>query len=360
MDLIKPEMTPKERAKAYAAGDRVDRIPVTFSIGETIPPMYGYDICDYYFSVDAMVDVETRVAEDFQADNMGIGLGLRTMVEAMGTKMAYPKKSVSYIDKPLIDSLDQVDGLDVVDPLKDGRIPLIIQAFDRLQDRFGDVRNLSSGLAGPFTAAAGLFGTERLLRATRKDPEGVHKLMCVTTECVVTCAHDLRERLGIGFMLAEPMASRDVISKRQFDEFFLPYLHECVERMNAFQGATSLHICGHTSDRWADCVDAGICAFWMDNKESLASFKRLHGDRVAISGNVPPVEVLANGTPHDIEQAIIACLREGADNPRGYTLCPGCTVPTSTPKENIIAFMNAAASFGAGARKGALPEGLNR
>ena len=173
MDLIKPEMTPKERAKAYAAGDRVDRIPVTFSIGETIPPMYGYDICDYYFSVDAMVDVETRVAEDFQADNMGIGLGLRTMVEAMGTKMAYPKKSVSYIDKPLIDSLDQVDGLDVVDPLKDGRIPLIIQAFDRLQDRFGDVRNLSSGLAGPFTAAAGLFGTERLLRATRKDPEGV-------------------------------------------------------------------------------------------------------------------------------------------------------------------------------------------
>ena len=134
MDLIKPEMTPKERAKAYAAGDRVDRIPVTFSIGETIPPMYGYDICDYYFSVDAMVDVETRVAEDFQADNMGIGLGLRTMVEAMGTKMAYPKKSVSYIDKPLIDSLDQVDGLDVVDPLKDGRIPLIIQAFDRLQD----------------------------------------------------------------------------------------------------------------------------------------------------------------------------------------------------------------------------------
>jgi uroporphyrinogen decarboxylase len=32
--------------------------------------MYGYKISDYYFSSDIMVEVESRLAEDFGADNM--------------------------------------------------------------------------------------------------------------------------------------------------------------------------------------------------------------------------------------------------------------------------------------------------
>ena len=49
MELIRTEMTPLERAKAYAAGEEVDRIPTTLSEGETIPPLYGYKMHDYYF-----------------------------------------------------------------------------------------------------------------------------------------------------------------------------------------------------------------------------------------------------------------------------------------------------------------------
>ena len=53
----------------------MDRIPTSLSAGETAPPLYGISIRDYYFSADAMVEVESRLAEDFQADNMGMGLG---------------------------------------------------------------------------------------------------------------------------------------------------------------------------------------------------------------------------------------------------------------------------------------------
>lgn len=84
MELVKLEMTPKERKIAYARGEEVDRIPTSLSAGETAPPLYGISIRDYYFSADAMVEVESRLAEDFQADNMGMGLGLRTLVEALG------------------------------------------------------------------------------------------------------------------------------------------------------------------------------------------------------------------------------------------------------------------------------------
>lgn len=49
MELVKLEMTPKERKIAYARGEEVDRIPTSLSAGETAPPLYGISIRDYYF-----------------------------------------------------------------------------------------------------------------------------------------------------------------------------------------------------------------------------------------------------------------------------------------------------------------------
>ena len=358
MELIKLEMTPKERALAYARGEEVDRIPTSLSASETAPPLYGIPICDYYFSADAMVEVETRLAEDFQADNMGIGLGLRTLVEALGTELAYPKESVSYIVKPALASLHDVENMELVNVEKDGRFPLITEAFERLQERFGKERILGSGLAGPFTTAASLYGTEKFLKATVKDKEGVHRLLQYTTDCVVKCCQDLNRKLGIKFTLSEPMVSKNLLSKRQFMEFFIPYLKQSVERMNQFQGSTGIHICGSTHDRWAEVVDAGIGSFWVDNCESLKELKEAFGDRIAISGNVVPVDVLRNGTPDEIAENIRQCIADAADNPCGYNLCPGCTTPVGTSKENMIAFMNAAAIYGKGARKGQMPKGI--
>lgn len=358
MKLIKLEMTPRERLIAYQKGEEVDRIPTSLSAGETAPPHYGYDISEYYFSADAMVAVESGLAKDFGADNMGMGLGLRTLVEAMGAKIAYPRGNVSYIEAPGLEKLSDVENKELVNIEKDGRIPIMIEAFERLQEKFGQERIIGSGLAGPFTTAAELYGTERFLRATVKDKEGAHRLLQYSTDCVVKCCKDLNKRLGLKFSLSEPMGSRDLISKRQFQEFFLPYLEQAVRRMNEFQGTTGVHICGHTSDRWEDVVGTGISSFWVDNCESLASLKARFGNRIAISGNLPPVDVLRNGTEKDIYEGVKACLMAAADNPCGYTLCPGCTTPVGTTKENMIAFMNAAATYGRGAKKGKMPKGM--
>ena len=137
MELVKLEMTPKERKIAYARGEEVDRIPTSLSAGETAPPLYGISIRDYYFSADAMVEVESRLAEDFQADNMGMGLGLRTLVEALGTKLEYPEHSVSYIEKPALETFDDLDHMELINVEKDGRFPIIIEAFERLQEKYG-------------------------------------------------------------------------------------------------------------------------------------------------------------------------------------------------------------------------------
>ncbi len=358
MKLIRPEMTPKERALAYAKGEEVDRIPATLSAGETISPLYGISMLDYYFSADTMVEVQSRIAEDFCADNMGIGLGLRTLIEALGTKLSYKENDVSTIEKPAFENIDELENRGLVDVEKDGRLPIITEAFERLMEKYGDERNLGSGMAGPLTTAAGLIGTVKFLKGTVKDKEGIHRLMQYSTDNVVKCARDLHKKLGIKFMLSEPLASKNLISKKQFNEFFLPYLIQSVERMNEFQGGTGIHICGVTHDRWQEVVDAGINSFWVDNCESMEELKNLYGRRIAVSGNVVPVEVLRNGTKESIEADVRRCLKEAADNPCGFTLTPGCTTPVGTPKENMIAYMNAACIYGKGARKGHMPRGM--
>lgn len=100
MELIRTEMTPKERMTKYMAGEKVDRIPTILSSGETSPINYGIQNKDYYFDSDLMVEVESRIAEDYGADNMGMGIGLRGIAEALGVPLAFPLNNVIPCRRP--------------------------------------------------------------------------------------------------------------------------------------------------------------------------------------------------------------------------------------------------------------------
>ena len=358
LELIKTDMTPKQRAYAYARGERVDRIPCNLTAGETASLIYGIDICDYYFSSEAMVTVEEGLARDTGADNMGMGLGLRTLAEAVGTEMSYPKDNVSSVKTPAFATPSDVESAELVDIHKDGRLPIMLEAFKVLIDRHGEERNVGTGSAGPLTLASNILGTKQLLKSFIKDKEGAKKVLQYSTNVIIKVAKDLWDEFGISFSLAEPMASKYLLRKSSFEEFCLPYLKQCIDAISSCQGGCSLHICGETKDRWDDIVGLGINGFWCDNCESMLELKQKYGDKIAITGNIPPVDVVLYGTEADINESVKKILLEAADSPSGFCLCPGCTTPVGTPLENMVAIMNAAATFGKGAVKGKLPEGL--
>ena len=164
---------------------------------------------------------------------------------------------------------------------------------------------------------------------------------------------------GIKPSIAEPIIARNLLSPRMFKKYAVPFMTQTVERLTKIYGSKpGMHICGTTHDRWQEIVDFGISAFSVDNVESMTDLKNLFGDRIGIIGNVDPVDLLRNGTPEDMKNEVIRCLSEAADNPCGFVLSPGCTTPVGTPKENLVALMNAAATYGKGAKKGVMPEGM--
>lgn len=340
------EMTPKERAAAISSGKPVDRIQCCPLMGEVGAKFIGVKISKLCFDHKLMVDTEINSYKTLHFDGAGIGPNLFGIAEAMGTVLAYPDNEMPYVDIPILKNYDDIGKLTPVNPHKDGRLPLFLEACKIINDKIGDEVGVSSGLGGPFTTAASLRGTEYFLRDTIKNPEWVHMLLEISTQSIFNYI-DAVSDIGIKPSLAEPVSSLNVISPKQFRTFVKPYLKKCVDRIiDRWGSGPSIHVCGNTKGIWEDLVDIGAQVLSVDNVVDMEEVKKSVGSRVTIMGNVKPVETVCNGGKDEIFNAVKECIRKSYDSPKGFILSTGCKIPMQTPKENVEFFMEAARKYG--------------
>jgi uroporphyrinogen decarboxylase len=63
-------------------------------------------------------------------------------------------------------------------------------------------------------------------------------------------------------------------------------------------------------------------------------------------GNVSPSEIMLQGTPAQVREAVYQCVRKAYDNPKGLIVASGCSLPVETPFENIDAMLDAVREIG--------------
>jgi len=345
-EIKKDEMTPKERMRAFMKGEEIDRIPCFPFMGDTMTPLTGNKLSAYYHSPELMAEVEIACFKMFGHDGVGVGPGLHAIPEAMGTELKFPDNGVAFVSKPFLKDYADIDKLSPADPYRDGRLPLFLKALEIINKEIGDQVDIGSCVGGPFTAAAGLRGTENFLRDLQKRPEMAHRLLELVTESALRYIDAVCD-LGFTPSIAEPTATGTIISARQFQEFAVPYLKKYVERIYERCGkGPSLHICGNSKKIWQGMVDTGAPLLSLDNEVDLAEAKEAVGDKVCLMGNVSPVETVKKGTREQILAEAKECIRKAYDNPKGYILATGCQIPVGTPPENIKALMDAARIYG--------------
>ena len=288
-----------------------------------------------------------------------MGLGLKTIGGALGSKLRAPEHGIDYVEEHILKDYADFDRLEVTDPYKNPVLAPILESAKRLKDRFPDV-SMTTSVAGPISTAIAVRPVEMVLKDTRKNPEMLHKLLDLTVECSLRWFDAFYHEFGPdGTNFSDPVTCMDVISKKQFDEFSLPYIKKLIDGTEKIMGSRpGAHICGKTSPIWSDLADAGLFSFSIDNCEDLAVAKAAVGDRMRIAGNVPPVDVMKEGTIDEVIEACKECMMKCADNPAGYILNTGCQLPIGTPKANVEAFIYAARKYGKGARLGQIPKGL--
>jgi uroporphyrinogen decarboxylase len=336
----KDAMTPVERARALREGRPVDRLRCVPSISNTAARVIGVKVSELRSNGETLARATVATYRRFGFDSVRVFTDLYIQPEAMGAKVRVPQDETAHLDSPAVRREEDIERLVPHDPYKDGQIPALLEATRRTLEAIGQEVPVTCGLEGPFTLAALLVGADNISRWMLRKPETAHRVIGIAYEACIRLADAIID-LGSVPSLTCAMSSSTVISPRHFREFSQPYLTRLISHIKA-RGVESvgLHICGKTSAIWTGMADTGAACLSIDNMAHLDEAKALVGDRVCLMGNIPPAEVLLQGTPGDVRQAARKCLREAWDSPRGFILASGCSLPTETPFANIDAMMD--------------------
>ncbi len=334
-----------KRFELYGKGEAVDRLPCVPIIGNTAARVIGRKVSELRANGKLLAEAQTESCKLFGYDVVRVFTDLYVMAEAMGAKVRVPEDETAYLEAPAIDSLSDIGKLRPADPRKDGILPAHLEAMRRCADAIGSETPVNGALTCPFTNASFLVGAETLVRLTMKEPETVHKLCEISLESALKLADAIIDA-GCAPSLTDAMSSSTVISPRQFKEFSQPYLKTLVEHIHSRGLKATLHICGKTRPIWEAMADTGADCLSLDNAADLEEAKLKVGSRVRLMGNVPPSEVLLQGTKEDVRKAVRRCVAQAFDNPKGLIVASGCSLATETPFENIHAMLDAVREIG--------------
>lgn len=340
------QMTPNERLAGFFSGKEIDRLPAMPFVVSVAGKMAGMTHQEKRSCAKNQAEAQIVCYEKLGHDGLTIEYGLHGVGHACGSVWNDPEDGVPAIVDHVLKSLDELGKLDLemVRRQNDPWFQLNYEACEICMDRLGKEVGTSISTPGPFTAAASIYPVEKLLKATRREPERVHELLRFCTDAIKIVMEEFT-KLGAGIFLCDPIASGDIINKKNYREFVLPYTKELADYAHQLGNTMGYHICGNTNSITEDMLESGCDMLSVDTKVDLGTAKEIAGSKVPIIGNVDPIDTMMLGTPEDVFENIKRNLRSCWDSPKGYIVSTGCDIPINGPLENIYAFMEGARKF---------------
>jgi [methyl-Co(III) methanol-specific corrinoid protein]:coenzyme M methyltransferase len=249
--------------------------------------------------------------------------------EAFGAEVNRGNRETNvYITKP---AFDDPESFTVPSNLFDlGRFPVHLKALSILNRKYCERIPVYALILGPLTLMGNLFGVERSMRWSGKEPSLFQRLLESISDVVASYGNLLIEHGADALAMGDPTASGNLISPRIFKKFMLPTYRKLSEKI---KGRVILHICGDTTPFLDAIPETGFCAFSFEGPAvSVKNAKEIIGDRMALFGNIPTVNVLMNGGVDDVKKAVLIAIEDGIDS-----VVPACSIPLQTPINNIKA-----------------------
>lgn len=337
-------MSPREIILRALKGERGERVPVAL-VGGGMWSVYHYGISFEEMAKDAtkMTGMLVDMAEKLRSDIVYVGSGYPNFpVAALGGRIKYREIGAPDLEEPIVFSEKDLEGLDMERIDRDPVIDTLRRAFRETHSRIGQEYLVTMTAWGPFTLAARFIGEEVMMKAVFKQPAWVHRVLDFATRLLIRFFEPLvRERQLEVILLGDPTASGDLISKKQFEQFVVPYLKRFTDWARSYDVHTIVHICGNTTDRLDLFPHTGASCASFDHKTDMVKAKEILHGTLCIAGNIDPVKVLLQGTVHDVEEA---CKRviEAVGTDGGFILMPGCDIPPTIPYENLQKFAQVA------------------
>ena len=229
---------------------------------------------------------------------------------------------------------DTLAGLQRIDPLTDGRMPILLRAIEKVRDHFGDTVLVCGRTAAPFTSTALLYGIQEAMMLTITDPDLLLRTNAFFIELQAEFGRAQYNAGAHALWLGDCNAMSNLISVDHYSQYAF---EDCRQLVGQYQDM-GLIVMYHASEirgaYVAKQLELGVDIMSVGPEADIAEARAITKGKVALSGNVDPINVLQNGSPDEVaaqtEQVMATCKPGG-----GYVFNTGEMVPRDTPEANM-------------------------
>lgn len=343
---MKEQMSHRERVFEAIAHREADRVPIVIASREISIRYSGYKFSDIWADGKKYVEAQAKLISDFNLDAAFDIWCTPVVDEALGASLELPEDDAPWVPTPFIKDKSDIKKLNTrIDPLKDGRMPFMLDVVRGLRAKLGNDIPICSWISPPFRTACMLRGSSQLYLDMLLDPGFVKELLETVTGPCTEYAKALTDAGADIICLSNPVANNDCIKYAHYKEFSHPYNLRVFTDIKAHRDVKIMyHTCGNWNDRFDLVTDENVDILHVD-KVDLEELKKNWGSKITIMGNVRAVDTLLQGTVEQVETEAAACIAKAAKG-GGYFLSGDCTVPRDTPPENIRALVNTGLKMG--------------
>ncbi|MDR2946259.1 MAG: uroporphyrinogen decarboxylase family protein [Candidatus Adiutrix sp.] len=338
------QYTSLDRMMAALNFERPDRVPVFLNNALASSRAIGLKVGQILRDPERFAEALVTSYKTYGYDGVRVSCDVTVEVEAMGGKVAYPEDAGgSLVEHPIKTPAD-FDRLKMPNPLTDGRMPLMQKVVSLARSQVGDNTFIAATVQGPMNVAAQLVGVPNAMMMIFKNPEFLEKLLDFAVEVSFAYGSAMYKAGANCITFGEASCSVSMMGPAHYRRFVKPR-HERL--MTAFREAghpyQTMHICGKLDPILLDVAETGIRSADIDAPVDMAAAREKLGSRLAMIGNVSPVELME--APAERVTELAKGVLDGKEG-LGLVLGAGCNMSPLTPPENIRAMVEAARDYG--------------
>jgi uroporphyrinogen decarboxylase len=311
-----------------------------------LPNWYGINIIDYFTNDELWLNANLKALNDFPETMFLPGFwsefGMCTEPSAFGARCVFPANEFPHAHK-VINSADDIDSLVVPNPKTDGLLPFVLNRLKLARPKIEAAgHKIRFAVArGPLNIASYLMGSTEFLTTMMMQPDKAETLLRKITTYLKDWLNLQMETFPSidGIFLLDDIIG--FMGEQEFCTFGLPYFKELY---NANVSVKFLHNDAPCKVSAPFLPEIGVNLFNMGFDITLSELKILTENKVTLLGNIPPRDVLANGTPQDVAAAAVQLLNS-VKNKSNIILSCGGGMPPNVKSENIRAFLDTVKNY---------------
>ncbi|MCK5758536.1 MAG: uroporphyrinogen decarboxylase family protein [Clostridiales bacterium] len=329
-------MNGKELFAIMAKGEIPPIIPFIPTIFEHSAKVIGKTPSEIAQDEDLLVESQLACYELYRHDLISIGVDIYNVeYEALGAKVKFPENDeLPSISEIMVSSIDDIDKLTVPDPEKDARMPMFLNAVQRINEKVGNEVIVNGTIVGPFTLASIMRGFENFVMDLVMEPDFAFRLMEFANKVSLSFAESFIKR-GVGLSINESWIAPPLLSPAFYADNVVEYEKKLIQEIKKLgQKNVALISGGNTTDILDDMITTGTSLLLADSECDRLYYKKTCAkNNILMRASIASI-VVENGDATEMEKAAHEVIEDCRDY-SGFIF--GCGIVSyDTLPENVL------------------------